>query len=106
MLQQAVRVCGPDVLLRLLRHVATSCSFWACLEEALSPWARPRLISERLELVVTDVRSSVSVPSADGALAVGRGGDDSGVNASGELDRDPGSSGMSSTWVSVRSMCR
>ena len=91
-------MCGPDVLLRLLRLVATSCSFWACLEEVLSPWARPRLISERLGLVVTDVWSwVVGVPSADGALAVGRGGEDSGVNASGELDRDPGASGTLST---------
>ena len=90
-------MCGPDVLLRLLRLVATRCSFWACLEEVLSPWARPRLISERLGLVVTDVRSCVSVPSTDGALAVGREGDDSGVNASGELDRDPVSSGILST---------
>ena len=100
-------MCGPEGLLRLLRLVATSCSFWACLEEALSPWARPRLISERLGLVVTDVRSWAGVPSADGVLAVGRGGgDDSGVYASGELDRDPGSSGTLSTWVTVRSMCR
>ena len=100
-------MCRPEVLLRLLRLVATSCSFWACLEEALSPWARPRLISERLGLVVTDVRSwIVGVPSADGTLAVGRGGEESGVNASGELDREPGSSGTLSTCVSVRSMCR
>ena len=94
-----------DVLLRVLRLVAKSCSFWTSLEEALSPWALPRLISERLGLVVTGVRGCVEVPPTGVVLAVGRGGDDSGVNASGELDRDPGSSGMSYMWVRVCSMC-
>ena len=77
-LQQVEDSGGPDVLLRVLRRVAISCSFCASLEEVLSFWARLRLISERLGLVVIGVRACVGV-SPGVAPARGRGGDDSGV---------------------------
>jgi hypothetical protein len=77
-LQQVGRAGVEDVLPRVLRRVASSCSLCTSLKEALSPWTLPRLSSERLGLVVIGVRVCVEVPP-EVAPTGGRGGDDSGV---------------------------
>jgi hypothetical protein len=71
---------------RVLRRTASNWAFCVVFWDVRSPWVRPRRLSPRLELVVTGILCWPSLPSGVGGGALWRGGEESGVYASGVLD--------------------